>query len=287
MFEGCKYPVYVCGGLPSPYLFGLLRPAIYLTPAAAAGSPGSLRHVIAHEETHAKHLDPLWSLLRCVCLAVYWFNPLVWVAAAASKTDCELACDEGTLRRLGEAERLSYGQTLLSLVPVRRRLANPLLSATTMMSGKRRLKDRITRIAEKRKTFAAAVLIVVMLSAVVCVCTFTAAKNTLDAAVKPEETDLSLTGAELAYFNEAFFNGEYMNIRNQFLSSLYDAPEKINLFELFYCGSGQTESITDAERAAVIAANGWKCVTLREVYGGYHFVSNEPSNKPAVPTVLP
>ena len=77
------------GVLPSPCLFGLFRPAIYLTPAAVE-TPEALRHVLTHEETHAKHLDPVWSLLRCVCLTVYWFDPLVWIAAGCSKTDCEL-----------------------------------------------------------------------------------------------------------------------------------------------------------------------------------------------------
>ena len=76
--EGCAYPVYLVEeGLPSPCLFGLVRPAIYLTPAAVE-TPERLRHVLAHETAHAQHLDPLWSLLRCVCLAVYWFDPLVW-----------------------------------------------------------------------------------------------------------------------------------------------------------------------------------------------------------------
>ena len=71
-------------GLISPCLFGLLRPAIYLTPAALETEERT-RHVIAHESTHARHLDPLWALLRGVCLTVYWFNPLVWWAAAASR----------------------------------------------------------------------------------------------------------------------------------------------------------------------------------------------------------
>ena len=114
--EGCPRRVYLVeSGLSSPCLFGLFRPAIYLTPAAVS-SPEALRHVLAHEETHVRHLDPLWSLLRAVCLAVYWFDPLVWAAAAASKNDCELACDEGAISRLGEAERIPYGKTLLSLI---------------------------------------------------------------------------------------------------------------------------------------------------------------------------
>ena len=175
--EGAEYPVYLVeSGLPSPCLFGLFRPAIYLTPAALQ-SPDSLRHVLAHEETHARHLDPLWSLLRGVCLTVYWFDPLVWWAALASRTDCELACDEGALRRLGEAERVPYGRTLLSLIPVRKAPANPLLSATTMTAGKRQLKDRITRIAENRTYLGRALFAAVALAALVCAVTFTGAKK--------------------------------------------------------------------------------------------------------------
>ncbi len=175
--EGSPRRVYLVEeGLPSPCLFGLFRPAIYLTPAALQ-SPDRLRHVLAHEETHARHLDPLWSLLRAVCLTVYWFDPLVWWAALASRTDCELACDEGALRRLGEAERVPYGRTLLSLIPVRKTPANPLLSATTMTAGKRQLKDRITRVAENPVYLGRALFAAVALAALVCAVTFTGAKT--------------------------------------------------------------------------------------------------------------
>ena len=175
--EGSPRRVYLVEeGLPSPCLFGLFRPAIYLTPAALQ-SPDRLRHVLAHEETHARHLDPLWSLLRAVCLTVYWFDPLVWWAALASRTDCELACDEGALRRLGEAERVPYGRTLLSLIPVRKAPANPLLSATTMTAGKRQLKDRITRVAENPVYLGRALFAAVTLAALVCAVTFTGAKT--------------------------------------------------------------------------------------------------------------
>ena len=180
----CKYPVYVCGGLSSPCLFGLLRPAIYLTPAVASNED-SLRHVLAHEETHARHRDPLWSLLRCVCLTVYWFDPLVWAAAILSKTDCELACDEGVLKRLGPEERIPYGRTLLSLV--RTRPGDPLLSTTTMTAGKRQLKNRITRIAEDRRTVSIALFFVLSAVILVAVCTFTGSKSS---STPPAHTEL-------------------------------------------------------------------------------------------------
>ena len=175
--EGCRYPVYLVSALPSPCLFGVLRPAVYLNEKALQ-SPDALRFVLAHEQTHARHLDPLWSLLRGVCLTIYWFDPLVWLAAVLSREDCELACDEGTLRALGADERAAYGKTLLTLVPVCDKPQNPLLGATTMTSGKRSLKERITRIAENRQAKAVAVFAAVALAALVCAVSFTGAPDT-------------------------------------------------------------------------------------------------------------
>ena len=176
--EGCRYPVYLVSALPSPCLFGVLRPAVYLNEKALQ-SPDALRFVLAHEQTHARHLDPLWSLLRGVCLTVYWFDPLVWLAAVLSREDCELACDEGTLRALGADERAAYGKTLLALVPVCDKPQNPLLGATTMTSGKRSLKERVTCIAENRQAKAVAVFAAVALAAAVCAVSFTGSSRPL------------------------------------------------------------------------------------------------------------
>lgn len=262
--EGCALPVYLVEtGLSSPCLFGLFRPAIYLTPAAAA-SPDSLRHVLAHETTHARHLDHLWTLLRGVCLVIYWFNPLVWMASAAARTDCELACDEGTLARLEEADRIPYGQTLLSLIPVRR-TGSPMLAATTMAAGKKQLKDRFTRIAKKPRQFAAAAVAVALLAGVVSACTFTGAQPpdiSLPGSQTPQEDAglRALTGEELRFFNEDFFNGAgavdgygypVYSILNQFANpmNLYSRPEDIDLYQLFYCEPGQALSDRECEAA--------------------------------------
>ena len=250
--EGCPVPVYLAEGwLASPCLVGLLRPAIYLTPAAAAAEERQ-RHVIAHELTHRRHLDPLWSLLRSVCLVVYWFDPLVWAAALASRIDGELACDEAVLAGLDQEERLAYGRSLLALVPVRRTGGDPFLTATTMATGKRQLKDRIGRIAQARRTTALALTLALVLAAVTCAATFTAPAGAEDdgSGTAPlTGSDDPLTGAELTYFAEEWFNGDDFNIRNQFLNSLYDRPEDIDLYNLFYCGSGLPETISDQELA--------------------------------------
>ena len=78
-------PVFTAEGLPSPCLFGLLHTTIYVTPKTAE-NPVMLRHVIAHEVTHYRHLDHLWSILRGVALAVHWWNPLVWRWSSAAGT---------------------------------------------------------------------------------------------------------------------------------------------------------------------------------------------------------
>ncbi|MBR7056572.1 MAG: M56 family metallopeptidase [Oscillospiraceae bacterium] len=262
------YPVYLCDDIPAPCLFGLLRPAIYVT-SEAARDETRLRHVLAHEETHARHLDPLWSALRGLCLVLWWFDPLVWLAARCAKTDCELACDEGALARLGETERRAYGETLLALIP-QRRSAHPLLAATSMTAGKRQMRDRITRIASRRRPALLALLAALALVCCACAVSFAggeAGEEHADPDLSPAWEDMAasrpLTGDELAYFNEEFFapyvlaEGERrINLHLQFLSSLYSAPEFIDLHELFYCGTGgaqQTLSPDEFDRVGTEA----------------------------------
>lgn len=148
---GCPLPVYEAEGLSSPCLCGVLRPAVYLTPEAAAD--GTVRtHVLSHELTHFRHRDHIWSLLRCLALALHWYNPLVWAAVVLSKRDGELSCDEGTIRRLGEGERISYGRTLVGLVARRSGAGGVLSCSTTMTGGKKTVQRRITQLVKQPET---------------------------------------------------------------------------------------------------------------------------------------
>ena len=109
-----KLMTYHSDAVETPCLFGLFRPAIYVT-SEALSSPLAMQHSVSHEQTHYRHGDHIWSVLRALCVALHWYNPLVWVAAIVSGRDAELACDEATLLRLGEAERASYARTLIAL----------------------------------------------------------------------------------------------------------------------------------------------------------------------------
>ena len=167
--HGCP-AVFVSPAAGSPCLFGLLQPAIYLTPEADVDETAR-RHCLAHEQTHFRHGDHIWSALRCMCLALHWFDPLVWWAAALSRTDAELACDEDAVRSLGEAERAAYGRTLLQMT-CRRHVS--LLSAATTMPGKdSQIRARIRAIAKPVKTALPALLAAVLIAALAAGCTMT------------------------------------------------------------------------------------------------------------------
>lgn len=172
-YPGCKLPLYITEAVETPCLFGVLRPAIYLTPEAAS-EPVTLAHSVEHELTHYRHGDHIWALLRCLCLVLHWYNPLVWLAAALSRRDAELACDEATIRRLGENERAAYGRTLIRISCERR--ATLLRTATTMNCGKRGLRERIALIAKRPKTAAYALVILILAAVAVTGCTFTGAQ---------------------------------------------------------------------------------------------------------------
>lgn len=168
----CPLPVYTVEGLPSPCLFGLFRPGIYLTPDLAADSPAR-SHVLAHELTHYRQKDHLWSALRCVALALHWYNPLVWLAVLLSKRDGELSCDAGAVKVLGEAERIPYGRTLVSLVARRSLRPGDMLSCSTSMAeGKGSIQARITQLVKHPETKKTALFALVALAALAVVFTF-------------------------------------------------------------------------------------------------------------------
>ena len=175
---GCKLPLYVSGAVETPCLFGVVRPSVYLTPGAAA-DPVTLTHSVEHELTHFRHGDHVWALLRCLCLVLHWYNPLVWLAAALSRRDAELACDEATIKRLGEAERAAYGRTLIGITCGSR--PSLLRTATTMNFGKSGLKERISLIVKRPRTAAWALVILLLAAVFVTGCTFTGAQ-----AAEPE-----------------------------------------------------------------------------------------------------
>ena len=292
-----KLPVYVTEATETPCYFGLLRPAIYLPPAVAAEETHKT-YAIAHETTHYRHGDELWAVLRCICLVVHWYNPLVWLAAILSREDCEIACDEATIATIGEDQRVAYGHVLIDLTC--RKSTDLLRTATTMTGSAKSLKERIKQIAKKPKMAIYTLIAVLLVAAVAVGCTFTGAEQTPAPTddptqetaentkpTEPETTDYlesisgtPLTEDELAYFTSLFSHvgtaekAEDINWYNLILScgwnfdannSGFTAPENVNLRRLFNNGFREISYV-----------NNWTAEELAFIQGFYPGYPNNP-----------
>lgn len=79
--------------------WGIVRPTVLL-PAAARDWPADrVAVVLAHELAHIRRGDWVVLLMAELLRAVYWFNPLFWIAAALTRHESELACDDRVLNR--------------------------------------------------------------------------------------------------------------------------------------------------------------------------------------------
>ena len=245
-------PVWVAEGIGSPCLFGLLRPAVYLTPEAAA-DPVRRRHVLTHELCHWRQKDHIWAAARTLCLILYWFDPLVWLAAAASREDCELACDERTVRTLGEEENLAYGQTLVELVRTRQNPGELGSLATTMSVGRRGLKERVRLIIAAPVTRKSALAALVLMLGILVSCTFTGGVNltgtealeALTDSIQYEDSKVSFT------IPEGYAPASDWEIRVYGRAAMGDSFMSVHLFEEESSGhlweAGKTYSIDLAE----------------------------------------
>ena len=166
----CKRPVFVTDEVETPCLVGVFLPIIYVTKEVAEDGL-LLRHTVMHEMMHYKQGDSVWALIRCACLALHWYNPLVWWAAILSKKDAEFSCDEATIKALGEEERKDYGKTLIQLSSKEK--YNVFLTATAVTSDKKGIKERIVLIAKKPKAKWYTLVVCLLISCVAVGCTFT------------------------------------------------------------------------------------------------------------------
>ena len=106
--------VYTSDRISSPISYGVLQPRIVL-PAGREIHGDDLQYVIAHECVHIKRMDALKKLLLMLVICLHWFNPLVWLMAAAIKRELELSCDQKVLAICGIKARTAYANALLSL----------------------------------------------------------------------------------------------------------------------------------------------------------------------------
>jgi beta-lactamase regulating signal transducer with metallopeptidase domain len=180
----------------SPFVLGLIRPRIYLPFGL---DEGAREQVLTHERAHIARGDHVIKPIGWLILAVYWYNPLVWLAYALFCRDIELACDERVIRRLPVSGRADYSQALLDLSRPHHGVgACPLAFGESAVKG--RVKSVLTY---KRPAFW-----LIMLAAVLCigaaVCFLTDPKAEADDSVQNDSHDYGIPITVTAVLPENF-----------------------------------------------------------------------------------
>ncbi len=156
----------------SPFILGIIKPKIYIP----YGMDGEIRcHVIAHENAHLKRRDHWIKPLGFLLLAVYWFNPLIWIAYILLCKDIERACDEKVISQMDDENRKEYANALLECAVNRRRIA-----ACPLAFGETGLKERVKGVMNYKKPAFWVVVLAVIACVVAAVCFLTNPKSSTE-----------------------------------------------------------------------------------------------------------
>ena len=166
--------IYLCDAISSPFILGVVKPHIYL--------PSSLdevqrQNVLSHERAHLARRDHWWKPLGFALLAVYWFNPVLWLAYALLCRDIELACDERVIRTMDESAVKTYSTVLLACSMPRKAVIT-----CPLAFGEVGVKERVKNALHYKKPAFWVVAASVAVCVVVAVCFLTNPPTDTDAA---------------------------------------------------------------------------------------------------------
>ena len=166
--------IYLCDAISSPFILGVVKPRIYL--------PSGLdevqqQNVLSHERAHLARRDHWWKPLGFALLAVYWFNPVLWLAYTLLCRDIELACDERVIRTMDESAVKTYSTVLLACSMPRKAVIT-----CPLAFGEVAVKERVRNALRYKKPAFWVVAASVAVCVVVAVCFLTNPPTDTDAA---------------------------------------------------------------------------------------------------------
>ena len=176
--------VYLCDTISTPFILGVVRPRIYLP---SAMDDVQKANVLAHERAHLARRDHWWKPLGYLLLAVYWFNPLLWLAYILLCRDIELACDERVVRNMDTEAVKTYSAVLLACSMPRK-----LVAACPLAFGEVGVKERVKRVLSYKKPafWAVAVSLIACIAAAVCFLTDPERNGTMEWAQELQADDI-------------------------------------------------------------------------------------------------
>lgn len=131
---------------PSALTWGTFRPVVILPQESENWSPEKLKVVMLHEFAHVRRLDSLSQLLALGICAVYWFNPLVWLAAKRLRADAEMAADDAAIR--SGISPVAYAAELLKIATEFGHQRQPLSTIGVSLMKQSQIETRIMSIVD-------------------------------------------------------------------------------------------------------------------------------------------
>ncbi len=176
--------IWLCDHVHTPFLFGIVRPRIYLPSAMGVAenddSTDTVEAVIRHEKAHLSRFDHITKPAGFLILAVYWFCPTVWLAYILFCRDLEYACDARVIAGLDTEGRKSYSNALLSCATGEK------LPICPVAFGENSVKGRIRAVLSYKKPPFWCILVVIVTAIVLAVCFLTSPREAADPI--PNET---------------------------------------------------------------------------------------------------
>lgn len=182
--------LYVCDGIPTPFLLGIRKPKIYLP---SEMNPEYRAYVLKHEYAHLRHHDNWWKLLGYLLLCVYWFNPLLWVAYVLFCRDLEIACDERAVADMTEPERKTYSYALLACAAPKKTI-----SICPVAFGEGNVKSRIRNVLRFKKATVWVSILVFLIASVTAICFLTNPKEETEEPEAPTQAQTETIPQETA-----------------------------------------------------------------------------------------
>lgn len=135
----------------TPLAWGCFSPLVVLPQDFTRLPPAEQQNAIEHELAHIARWDFVTTSLAWACCAVYWFQPLAWLACRRLMQESEIACDDRVL-----ANGASGRDYARQLVDAARAVSAPSARAAAMAGGGS-VTRRITAILDptkRRKTMS-------------------------------------------------------------------------------------------------------------------------------------
>ena len=162
ILESVRYRdnIWRCDHVNTPFIMGFLKPRIIIPSSL---DENTIKYVVAHEMAHLERKDYLWKPMAVLILAVYWINPVMWLAYLLFCRDIEFACDDKVVYCKTDEYVKEYMNALLNCSVPKYKLVT-----YSVAFGEISVKRRIKRIVAYKRPYIFMAELLILMSLALC-----------------------------------------------------------------------------------------------------------------------